>query len=52
MKKEIFEFILAILKSIKKLKCWICCCNSNCSIEKNTINNCDEKRNVRQTSEV
>tara|TARA_R100000951_G_scaffold78404_1_gene66150 strand:+ start:351 stop:575 length:225 start_codon:yes stop_codon:yes gene_type:complete len=44
MKKELMNFILSILDKtfnfLKKLKCSVCCCNSNCSIDKSVNVEC------------
>ena len=44
MKKELMNFILSILDKtfnfLKKLKCYFCCCNSSCSIDKSVNVEC------------
>jgi hypothetical protein len=44
MRKELMNFILSILDKtfnfLKRLRCYFCCCNSSCSIDKSVNVEC------------
>ena len=49
MKKELMEFILAIIdktfKFLRRMKCYFCCCNSSCHIDKSVKIECNDTCN-------